>query len=149
MRRRQKIATAISKLITQMVETFGGTRIAFAKLAGLTAAQLSRMMNPTKSDRPPGVLSCLKLSRASGVNVVYVLKVAGHHEYAVVLQDITGPIDTATRSLVTGAELDMVRAMRTLNPQVQHSIVFLIQRAAEERDQAIPTDLLIAQQKEA
>lgn len=150
--RKPKTPTKLSTLVTQMVDEHSGPAVNFAKLAGLTAAQLSRMMNPSASDRPPGVLSCLKLSRASGYSAVLLLMYAGHDEIARVLADITrnhpteqGTAVQETRGLVTGEELEVIRSLRTLSVNTRHAVIFLIQRAAEQREPADSASLHIAQ----
>jgi hypothetical protein len=135
-------------LVTQMVAEHGGAAATFAALADLTPAQLSRMMSPGPADRPPGVLVCLKLARASGYAATDILTAAGHEAVADVLHDITlnrpSGDQLEPRGLVTGEELDLVRALRTLTPNVRNSVSFLIHRAADEREPAA-SDLHIAQ----
>ena len=150
-RRHPKVGTKISKLVTQMVDEHSGSCAAFAKLAGLTPAQLSRIMSPGPNDRPPGVLSCLKLARASGFAPTMVLHLAGHEQYCPVIEELTvnrQTLDVSSqrehRALVSGEELDVIRCLRTLTTNTRRAVIFLIQRAADEREPAVHS-LTIAQ----
>jgi len=141
--KQHKIETPLTRLVTKMVDDHGGSCIAFAKLAGLTPGQLSRVMSPNRRDVPPGVLTCLRLSCASGVEPWLILEMAGHDRYVHVLRVITSNhavrqfgSDVVGHGLVTGAELEMIKDYRTLQTNVRASIAFLIQRAAEEREAA-------------
>lgn len=154
MRRGQKpkTPTKLSRLVTQMVEEHGGPASGFAQLADLTPAQLSRVMSPGAADRPPGVLSCLKLARASGYAPSVILISAGHAKFARVLEDIIENhrkhdvgAEHDTRGLVTAEELEVVRALRTLTINTRHAVIFLINRAAEMREPADSPNQPIAQ----
>jgi transcriptional regulator with XRE-family HTH domain len=112
-----------------MVQERGGMAQDFAKLAGLTPPQLSKILNPRFTDSPPGVLTCLKLARASGFSAALVLRAAGHSEMAILIEQIAGRAERPPE--MTGAERDLLSAVRRLQTNTRRSFTHLIYVAAD------------------
>ena len=123
-RRKKKFETPISRLVVQMVNERGGSAADFANGARLTAPQLSRVMNPSRYDAPPGILTCMKLAHASGFSAALVLRAAGHLEFATLIEQITGRAERPPD--FTSLEQTVIRALRNMPMNERVSFVNLI-----------------------
>jgi len=135
-RKKKPLRTHISRLVETMVEERGGSAADFARLAQLTPPQLSRIMRPTKIAPAPGVLTCLKLSRASGMNAAFVLRVAGHDEYAVLIEYIVGRAERPPE--FTTRERQLIMALRNMDHNERSSFTHLIMTVGTDDQRESP-----------
>jgi len=116
--------TRMPQLVASMIRERGGNATDFARDAGLTLPQLSRITSPARYEPPPGVLTCLKLSRASGVAAALVLRTAGHTEFALLIEQLVGKAEHPPD--YTSREQEIIKALRNMRMHERISFTNLI-----------------------
>jgi hypothetical protein len=136
--------TSIPKLVASMIRERGGNATDFARDAGLTLPQLSRITSPARYEPPPGVLTCLKLSRASGVAAALVLRTAGHPDFAVLIEQLLGRAEHPPD--YTTVEQAIIRALRNMrmHERVSFTNLILLVGSTEARESVEGSSSLFA-----
>jgi hypothetical protein len=98
---------------------------AMAQALGIDPSHLSRAMGP--SGQPFDVLRCLRLAQITGEPPGAILRAAGKHDIAVLIEGLYG---TPNR-LLTPQQQQLLEALATIeDPVVRQSLLVLARRAA-------------------
>lgn len=84
--------SAFPVLLREMLAADGGTKRSFGRAVGLTSSAISRLLHKGEQ---PSALVCLRLAHHTHRSPSLVLRVAGHHAFADLLDVLYGvPIET-------------------------------------------------------
>jgi hypothetical protein len=120
-------STAMSRLLAAIVHQTGEPSVMFARAIGVTPQQLSYYMHPGRYDRPPGVLTCLKIAKVARRSALEVLRAGGKSEYATLLAELFPTAVSGTTPL-SASQRDHLSLWRVMPPNVRRALSVLMIR---------------------
>lgn len=97
-----------AKLLTGLVETYGGSKQDLARAVGISPSTLSRLLE----GRPPSTELCLRLATQTHTNASRILRAAGKGAVADLIEDLYGAA-ASRRQVFRGFRLTPVEQRRT------------------------------------
>lgn len=139
-----------ARLLRRLVKEFGGTKQDLAQAIGMRPPQFSRLLSDTTT---PSIETCLWLAHVTDTAIGTVLRAAGRHDLAVVLEEHYGAQTRYRRRPSTAAkhmkplEVRRLAQIRALDPKTRRAFTVLLNQAAPPL--APPVQAVIKRQRRA
>jgi len=123
-----RAVSVFPKIFAACLAAYGGTKQQLARELGITPSSLSHL---AVGNMGASVDVCLRLAAASGVSASKILRAAGKHDVADLIEQLYGRAATARIGVAMSPdEREFIEKLRRVRPRSRRAIRFLIDACA-------------------